>query len=585
VGLALLAGTFGCSASTAQSDVFVGAGPTEGSTALTALHRRLAERPAQPVPELVVGVGRTGLVGSALDGSSKWSFPGEIRVAPALAGEVVVTADRQHVIALEARSGQLLWRLPLEGRELIGAGDDGSATLVVLAPTRGTTRSLVAVERSGSVRYTLRSTQRVGTPAVWHGIAFVPWDEHNVSALDLSTGAELGRARFGPPVSRAIRLDDQIYFGSDTLLLLDQRVERGALALSLPNRPLPLDPPFHAGGYSVARVRDSAAAARRIHARPLVNEGGLTLADDTYIAAYAGILLGISGQSGELKWTQTFDEAIVGGGALNPGFALCTANGSVVFVSSRGGLAESSFVLDDSLQGCVVQSARQEVPALTQRRPVVEQIALAVAHPDPALEPVQGFLLDELARSADPRVTKVLIDVASNGRTPPGSRSRASKLLGLQRTGVEYMLEALERHYDFLSDVLRPPPVGPLADALSALREPRAAPLLAAHLNDPANSPEDVESAARALSQLATPNEAEDLKTFFALYRATAEQASLVSAIVYVAEALLRVGGRDASDILERAARDPLTHPTVRQKLDQLIPRFRDPERLTSRRP
>ena len=42
------------------------------------------------------------------------------------------------------------------------------------------------------------------------------------------------------------------------------------------------------------------------------------------------------------------------------------------------------------------------------------------------------------------------------------------------------MEAALERHYDFLKDVLRSPPVGPIAQALGAMKETRAAPLLAA---------------------------------------------------------------------------------------------------------
>ena len=89
---------------------------------------------------------------------------------------------------------------------------------------------------------------------------------------------------------------------------------------------------------------------------------------------------------------------------------------------------------------------------------------------------------------------------------------------------LDLMLAALERHYDFLSGELLAPPVGPLADALSAMKEQRAAPLLARHLNDPSTEVSDVERAARALSSLATPEELPSLRTFFALYRATADE-------------------------------------------------------------
>src|SRR5690606_8382120 len=91
------------------------------------------------------------------------------------------------------------------------------------------------------------------------------------------------------------------------------------------------------------------------------------------------------------------------------------------------------------------------------------------------------------------------------------------------------------------------------------------------HLNDPANSVDDVERAARALAKLATAEQADELKTFFALYRATADQRELVNAVVHVAEALLRIAGEEGRRIVERAAEDPLTHPQVKAGLAGLV--------------
>jgi outer membrane protein assembly factor BamB len=187
------------------------------------------------------------------------------------------------------------------------------------------------------------------------------------------------------------------------------------------------------------------------------------------------------------------------------------------------------------------------------------------------MAPAQRFLLHELGAMQQPLVTKALIEIVSDPRTPLALLDDARTELAQRRTGVEHMLAALERHYDFLGDVLRPPPVGPLADALAALGEERAAPLLAAHLNDPANSADDIERTARALAKLATPAEAEELRTFFALYRATADQRELVSAVVSVAEALLRVGGEDADRSVRRAVEDPLTNPQVKSGLEALL--------------
>jgi outer membrane protein assembly factor BamB len=102
--------------------------------------------------------------------------------------------------------------------------------------------------------------------------------------------------------------------------------------------------------------------------------------------------------------------------------------------------------------------------------------------------------------------------------------------------------------------------------------ERKAAPLLAAHLNDPANSPNDVRHAAHALIKLATPEELSAIKTFFSLYHATADQDDLVAAAVDTARILVQLGGAEGAAVVERAARDPLTSPGVREALASLAP-------------
>jgi len=90
-------------------------------------------------------------------------------------------------------------------------------------------------------------------------------------------------------------------------------------------------------------------------------------------------------------------------------------------------------------------------------------------------------------------------------------------------------------------------------------------------LNDPANAADDVARAAHALAKLATPAEYEDLRTFFALYRATADDEALVAAVVSCAEAILRIGGADGRAVVERAAQDPLTQAEVRRALPAVL--------------
>jgi outer membrane protein assembly factor BamB len=182
----------------------------------------------------------------------------------------------------------------------------------------------------------------------------------------------------------------------------------------------------------------------------------------------------------------------------------------------------------------------------------------------------QRFLLAQLAKQSEPQVTQALIELASSARMPGELRAEARSILSRRTQGTDYMLSALERHYDFVSGDL-PPPVGPLADALAASGDARAAPLLAKHLNDPADSSDDVLHAARALQKLASASELDELRTFFALYRATADDDSLVQAVLSVASTLLRIGGDAAHAQIERAAADPLTQEDIRRALPDLL--------------
>ena len=133
------------------------------------------------------------------------------------------------------------------------------------------------------------------------------------------------------------------------------------------------------------------------------------------------------------------------------------------------------------------------------------------------------------------------------------------------------MMASLEMHYDFLKDVLRPPPVGPMAQALAAMKEKRAAPLLASHLIDPANGDEDVKQAAAALAVLADTSEVPSMREFFALYRASAETPEMEAAVVNVAQGLLRTSGKDGRAIVDHALGDPMGNAAVKEKLRALV--------------
>jgi len=133
------------------------------------------------------------------------------------------------------------------------------------------------------------------------------------------------------------------------------------------------------------------------------------------------------------------------------------------------------------------------------------------------------------------------------------------------------MVAALGKHYDYLHDVLRSPPVGPIADALAAMKDPNAAGLIAAHLFDPAISDDDVKRAGQALASIATQKELPQLKQFFAMYRGTAASDEVGVAVGSVAEAMLRLDPKGSRPIIEAAAHDSMTKEGPKARLEQLL--------------
>jgi outer membrane protein assembly factor BamB len=392
-----------------------------------------------------------------------------------------------------------------------------------------------------------------------------------VSALDLDSGKEIGRLLLREQVSHAVNVGGKLYFGELSLVRFDEKIgsaaSGGATRVTLPTRELPGKPAWFDDG---AKVEPAVATAReriRLYAMPEAGDAS----GNVFAATYFKVAMGLGSKDGKLHWVKTTPKDILGGAATAGGFALCTESGKVELVGNNGGDA-GSVDLGAPLLGCVVRGGSFDISGSKDPAPLAEQIAAAVKMPEAQMVVAQRFLLRELGAMQDPMVTKVLIDLAENARTPPMLLEDARQLLASRRNGADFMIAALAKHYDFLSDVLRPPPVGPMADALAAMNDKRAAPLLARHLNDPANSPDDIQRAARALEKLATPAEVEDLKTFFALYRATADRPELVNAVLSVARALVHIGGEDAKALVRRAASDPLTHPDIKAGLAALVP-------------
>jgi len=573
LALGLLALATGCGGGGGVApSVFEPGWQSDAGESIARVEAKLRGAPRPPELAVVVGVTADGVVGAELPSGSVWRHAGPVDMVPSVAADgVVFVGGGGKVVALEGRSGKPLWSVDTGSLKLRGGADDGKLSVLSLGTERASKSRLLVVNRAGGTVLDLSSSTELGRPAARAGIGFIPWGGQYVSALELASGTELGRLLTRDIPTHALDLAGHLYFGQFSLVRLDARIKYAesfqATRFTFKPRELPGNPVWLGNGLELPAVDRSARAKIRLFAAPESAGEQLSLASGSYAAAYFRAVYGFAGADGHLVWVDALSADVVGGGPAASGFVFCDEAGKVHLFDAGGGGAPGPN-LGQKLFGCTVGAGALRV-AGSARGSLAEQIERSFSRFDPDMASAEALLIKELGKLEDPAVTRILIALSDEPRVPPAQRDAARRLLAKRRNGTEDMLAALERHYDFVTGA-EPPPVGPLADALGALRDTRAAAPLARHLNDPANSMDDVVRAAKALEVLATSAELRELTTFFALYRATADDPALVAAVLSVGTAILRVGGAEGRAVVERAVADPLTQPEVQRGLATL---------------
>jgi outer membrane protein assembly factor BamB len=547
----------------------------DGGVSIGRVWERVGSAAIAPSADVVVGVaGNTDkLVGMPLGGGSKWTFAHPIDARPVVAGGVVVASGGGEAFALDAKTGSVLWRRPTGGIPLLGAGDDGTVTVVTFRKVGGAGSVLLAVTHDGQVVQQLETDRPLGAPAVLGRLAFVPWSGQYVSVLDLASGDEAARVTLREQTSRAWTQGGSLWFGEVGYVRFDEHIKDASKAkattVTLPARELPGSPKLMpSGSKAIAPVADAEDKVH-IYARPRGTDSGAAVADDRWYATYFRVAMGFGAGKGKLAWARLGASDFVGGAAGEGGVVLCDQQGKVVELDAKTGGTVLEADLGEPVKACVVNvDGLRPASAPPDVKPLAQQLSEIVTSDDPQLVIAQKLLLRELATAEDDVATKALVDLASDPRTSPDLLGDARTALANRRNGATYMEAALARRYDFLKDVLRPPPVGPIAQALGAMKETGAAPQLATHLLDTADTDDDVRQTAAALAVVAGPAQVSALRQFFGLYRASAPNDDIAAALVSVGQALVRL--EDTARVAA-AAKDASTVPYARERLEALV--------------
>jgi outer membrane protein assembly factor BamB len=548
----------------------------DNGRSIEAARQKLGGAKPKPNVDVAVGVGGGGdkVVGLPL-GGSKWTFQHALDSRPTAVGGVVVASGAGETFALDATSGKKLWGRPTGPMTVRGAGDDGQVTVVSLG--QGTNGGLlIAIDRSGSVVRQIETDKSIGTPAVIAGHAIVPWAGQYLTVLDLASGDEAGRALLREKTSRAWAVGGAIYFGEVGIFRFDETIKNASVSktthIAVPQREFPGNPTLLVAGDEALKPTALASDKVRLWARPAAPEGALAYDSSRFYATYFRIVLGFDTGSTKLAWVQNRPADVIGAGVGAGSLVVCDEQGNVVAydAATGGSVAEMSF--GEPLKSCVVQVDGWHAQGSPKSMPpLADQIAPAILNRDSEMATGQRLLLRELSALEDESATKTLVELASNPLTVPVLVEDSRTAIATRKNGQKWMLEALAKHYDFLKDVLRSPPVGPMAQALGNMKEKSAAPLLAAHLVDPNDTDDDVKRTAAALVGLADAAQLPQLKEFFNMYRGSANSGDLLVAVQSVGEALLNAGGAEGRKIVDAGIADPMTIPDVKTRLVSVV--------------
>lgn len=564
----------GCGGDAAAPKTFSTDWVDDQGKSIEAVQARLrGARPAASTDLVVSVAGKDKIIGTPLGGGAQWTATHALDVRPIIAGSVVIVSGGNEVAALDAASGKKLWARPTGNLPVLGAGDDGNLTAISLA--RGSGSTLLIVGRDGSVKRQMETDKSIGDPAVVAGVVFVPWANQYVSAIDAATGDELGRVVVRDKVSRALSIGGNLFFGEMAYVRFDEKIgqaSRGqANRVAIPSRELPGTPRLLVPGTEKLPPTANARDRDRLFGRP---SDGTPLGIDSgrFYASYYRLVFGFESQKGRLAWVHTHAEDYIGGEAILGGVLLCDEEGKIVVLDAQTGQVSLEKSIGEPIKSCVVQADTFRAPKST-KPPVSlgQQITEAVTLKQATLATAQRLLLRELATLEDESATKTLIDIATDARSVPVLVADARAALAARRNGASYMLAALGKHYDYLHDVLVSPPVGPIADALAAMKDTQAAPLIAAHLLDPQITDDDVKRAAAALALIGTDKELPVIKQFFAMYRGTAPTDEVAVAAASAAEAMLRIDPKGSRPIVEAAFKDAATVPVTKARLEALL--------------
>lgn len=522
-------------------------------------------------------------------GEVLWRKPFEAMTRPDILGDVVMTSVRGAVVALDLRSGEELWREELDDLAYVGASRSGNVLVWVasVGVAGGANRKgrLVAVDaRSGRARWEHRIDGVLGHPQLRGGYVFVPWDRQNIAILKLEDGIEVARLRTTDDVIGWVRAEPQgVYYGYRGIYKLNERsasgTKEGSTYRVAPLADAPREPLVQDDGYYPTPGTRSARGRIRVYyePEPTTETEGIPVEGDRFYFVYFRYVFAFDGEE-NLSWARVLPRDIVRAHALTNGVLTIAEDGNARLLGHDEGkiVWEQDYDLELASAGLDVgdfsPAPNAEADPADADRTLRSSLLRIAGDPDNRLVPARAFAVELLAKMEEPEITRDLLDLYAQRSTPGALREAIGNALRVREVGTEYLVSALDQHYDYLDDVPAPP-LGLIVPALLEQRVDGAVEGLVAHMMDHETPREVLPTVIRGVVELGDESVVPPLQTFLTLYHADSLFEENADALAVAAEGIFRHGGDEGRALLQALMAQPRTEEPAQVAIQGLFDR------------
>jgi len=536
--------------------------PDQLAKALAARKLAAAPGPANALGKPLVlavasGTPRKLIAYDAAAGATLWSVDADVQSRVEVAGELVVAREGAKVVVRSVRDGKQRASISVGG-DIVGVATDGNQVYVVYQHQGGSKPvwTLAAYGAGGDERWHNDAPGALGAPAAHGGVVLLPFLKQWLSVVDAGTGAQLARIRgLDEEISFVRVASDADWFGSRTgVFRLDVDAASGTRTGSTY---LQAKLPRQLGSASYGRdAFDPVQAGYSAFDRQRVlwrgpagtgrGDGGTQFLDGGVAVHFFRFVFGLT-PAGELRWAYSHPRVqLVASDHAGTVLVALAADGTLVALDPDSGAVRAQ---GDLGAGGQVLGATFDcdgwAPEGAGEPPATVAALVAIARDrDARFNEVKQLAVAALAKLEGPEVTRDLLAIAADPRTPPALVTTVVDLLVSRRdpAGLPVFVGALEPRRDFLTGV-EPAAVGPVARAMAALgdrpltdqQRASAVAALTGQLDDPATPDGDRLELVRALIAVGQAAVRPRLRQELLVYRADpsfASEADLVGALV-----------------------------------------------------